>query len=124
MRDGGALLAHRRDGRLDDAVEGAAPAGMGGADHPGLGIGEQHRRAIGGEDAQRHAGRAGHHGVDLRGFLPRPGLLDQSDADAVGLIGGDDSRGIDAGSARRRGVRFSATRAGSSPEPKPQLSEA
>jgi copper oxidase (laccase) domain-containing protein len=28
---------------------------MGGADHPGLGIGEQDRRAVGGQDAQRQA---------------------------------------------------------------------
>ena len=36
----------------------AAPAGMGGADHAGLGIGEQHRRAVGGDDAEQQA-RAG-----------------------------------------------------------------
>ena len=41
----------------------AFPAGMGGADHARLGVGEQHRRAIGGEDAQRHAGQGGDQAV-------------------------------------------------------------
>ena len=39
---------HRRDGRFRDAGDGAAPAGMRGADHAGRGIGEQDRAAVGG----------------------------------------------------------------------------
>ena len=49
---------HRGDRRLQHARDRAPPAGMGGADHPGLPVGEQHRRAIGGDDPQRHP-RAG-----------------------------------------------------------------
>ena len=41
----------------------AFPAGMGGADHLGLGVGQKHWRAVGGEDAQRQARRGGNHGV-------------------------------------------------------------
>ena len=33
------------------------PAGMGGADHAGLRVGEQHRRAVGGKDPQRDPGQ-------------------------------------------------------------------
>ena len=54
----GAQRDHRRHRRLEHAGDRAAPAGMGGADHAGLGIGKQHRRAIGGEDAERHAAPA------------------------------------------------------------------
>ena len=54
----GAELLHRRDCRVGHAGERAAPAGMRRADHPGIGIGEQHRRAIGGEDPEQQAGRS------------------------------------------------------------------
>ena len=50
----------------------AAPAGMGGADHAGLGVGEQDRRAVGGDDAERDAGAVGHHGVGARTGARRP----------------------------------------------------
>ena len=56
---------HRRDGRLGDPGQGAAPAGMGRADHPRGRIDEQQRRAIGGQNTQRQAGHAGHHGAAL-----------------------------------------------------------
>ena len=44
---GRAELGHGLDRRLDDPGERAAPARMGGADHAGLGIGQQDRRAVG-----------------------------------------------------------------------------
>ena len=43
----GAELLHRRDGRLDDAGQRAAPAGMGRADHARRRISEKDRAAIG-----------------------------------------------------------------------------
>ena len=48
------------------------------ADHAGLGIGEQHRRAIGGQDAERDPGPVGHHRVGMRAqaLVPRPGHRD------------------------------------------------
>ena len=54
----GAEPLHRRDRRLGHAAERAVPAGMGGADHARLRVGEQDRRAVGGEDAEQR-GRAG-----------------------------------------------------------------
>ena len=47
----------------DDAAGGALPAGMGGADDAGLGVGEQHRRAVGGEDAEQQVRAVGDHRV-------------------------------------------------------------
>ena len=52
-------------------VERAAPAGMGGADHAGLLVGEQHRPAIGGRHADGEAGRPGHDGVGARAVVAR-----------------------------------------------------
>ena len=64
---------HRRDGRLHDAGQRAAPAAMRRADDARLGIGEQDRRAIGGEHAERDARHGGHHAVGARVFLAPPG---------------------------------------------------
>ena len=66
-----AELRHRAHGRLDHARERAAPAGVGGADHAGLGIGEQDRRAVGAEHAERDAGAIADQRVGRR--LGRPG---------------------------------------------------
>ena len=49
----GAEGLHGGYGRMDDAVQRALPAGMGRADDPGLGIGQQDRGAVGGEDGAR-----------------------------------------------------------------------
>ena len=43
--------------RLEHAGDRAAPAGMGGADHAGLRVGEQDRCAVGGDDAERDVRR-------------------------------------------------------------------
>ena len=53
----GAQGLHGRDGGVDHAAQRALPAGVGGADDAGLGIGQQDRRAVGGQDAADHAGR-------------------------------------------------------------------
>ena len=72
-----AELLHRGDGRIGDSGERAAPAGMGGADHPGLVIGEQDRRAIGGQDSEQQVRAVGDHRVGVRPLVLRPGLLDR-----------------------------------------------
>ena len=65
-RAGGAEPLHRRDRRFQHARSSSSPAGMGGADHAGLRVGEEHRRAIPGDDAERDAGPARHHRVRRR----------------------------------------------------------
>ena len=74
---------HRRDGGLDHAAERALPAGMGRADHAGLAVGEQHRRAIGGEDAEQQAGPVGDQRVGLRARVVGHG---SRTVDAVGRM--------------------------------------
>ena len=48
---------------------------MGGADHAGLAVGEQDRRAIGGEDAEREAGPVGDDRVGMRAGVVGPGRV-------------------------------------------------
>ena len=51
-----------------------APAGMGRADHARLAVGQQHRRAIGGDDAEQQAGPVGDQRVGLRPLGMRHGF--------------------------------------------------
>ena len=60
----------------------ALPAGMGGTDHAGLRVGEQDRRAIGGEDAEREAGPVGDDGVGMGAGIVGPGLGGDQSASA------------------------------------------
>ena len=46
------------------------------ADHAGLGVGEQHRRAIRGQDAEQQARAVRDHRVGVRPLVLRPGALD------------------------------------------------
>src|SRR5581483_3776700 len=61
---------------------------------------EQHRRAIGGEDAERDLRRGGHHGVGARPALARPRPVDGDDLRTVDLVASDELVG---GAAQRRG---------------------
>ena len=70
---------------------------MGGADHPRLGIGEQHRGAIGGEDAQRDAGQRRDHAIAFRPGGEIPVRAHDMDNGAVNLRQGDEP-----GSGRQR----------------------
>ena len=45
---------------------------MGGADHPRLVVGEQYRRAIGGEDAEQDSGLVGDQRIGMRALVVRP----------------------------------------------------
>src|SRR5579875_1341427 len=81
----GAELRHPRDRRLDDAAEGAAPAGMGGADDPRPWVAQQHRRAISGQDAESEAGSAGDEPVRRGRLLGPPRARDDDRVGAVPL---------------------------------------
>ena len=56
---------HLRHRRLDHPAQRALPAGMGGGDHARLAVGEQDRRAVGGEDSEHEARPVGDHRVGL-----------------------------------------------------------
>ena len=68
----GAERDHRRDRLVGDPGQRAAPAGMGGADHARFGIGEQHRRAVGGDDAEQQARPVGDQRVGVRALVVGP----------------------------------------------------
>ena len=99
----GAERLHRVQRRLEDAVAGAAPAGMGGADHPGLVIGEQDRLAIGGQHGDGEAGRGRDHARRRAGGRP-------AGAVTVQRVGGMDLMDRDAGDRAATPIA-SATRA-------------
>ena len=93
---------------------------MGGADHAGLGIGKQHRGAVGGENTQHHAGQGRHHSI---AFLPRArssSLRRRYGRWRCEFAPGKPAcaPGASAGTIR---ARLAATAAGSSREPGPQF---
>ena len=63
--DAGALAGHHPYGFADHALLQAAAAAMGHADHAGFGVGQQHRQAVGGEDAEGDAAPGRDLGVGL-----------------------------------------------------------
>ena len=73
------------DGGFQDARQGAAPAGMGGADDAAGRRGEQHRRTIGGDDAEGDAGPVRHHRVGARTLAGLPGVINAGHLDAMHL---------------------------------------
>jgi hypothetical protein len=83
---------HRRDGRFDDSGKGAFPARMGGADHPGVPVGEQNRRAVRSEDSQREARPVGHDRIGPRTRIVRPARLGDDDVRGVHLMDGHQLR--------------------------------
>ena len=90
-RDGAEPL-HLGDGRLDHSAERAFPAGMGGADHTRFRVGEQHRRAVGGEDAEDQAGPVGDQRVRPAGGRRRNRRGDVDRVGRMDLVEGDQSR--------------------------------
>jgi hypothetical protein len=89
----GAHPLHGLDRGLQHAVERAAPAGMRRADHAGLGVGQQHRRAVRGEHAERQPGLAGHQRVDPWRLIRRPGPVGHGNTVGMDLVGGDQAVG-------------------------------
>jgi len=69
---------------------------MGGAGDARFFVGEQHRGAVGGEDAERDAFLCRHHRIHLGRFLAPPGPLDPGHENAVSLIGGYEPPRIEA----------------------------
>jgi hypothetical protein len=59
---------------------------MGGADHTGNTVGEQHRRAIGSRHSEQKAGPVGDHAVGTRPVVVRPGLMHLDDIGRVDLV--------------------------------------
>ena len=90
---------------------------------PASAIGEENGRAIGGEDGNGEAGLRGHDGIALGRGEQSQGASATIDIGAVPLPNGEQ---IVAGNAKLSPTvaRFLATVGLSSPEPKPQLSEA
>ena len=78
-------IDHGGDRRLDHACDRAAPACMGRADHAGLAIGKQDRRAISGDDAQCDPGTSGHHRIGAWTGSGFPWLADLDDVGTVHL---------------------------------------
>src|SRR3954468_21999146 len=89
----GAEPSHRRDGRLHDSGQRTAPAAMRRADDACLRVGEQDRRAIGREYAERNARNGGNHRVGAGVFLAPPGALDGNRGRAVDLMATDETIG-------------------------------
>src|SRR5437763_1780714 len=71
----------------------AEPAAMRGADDAPLPVGEQHRRAIGGEDTERNARDPRHHAVSARVVLAPPRPLDGNHCRAMHLMTADQAFG-------------------------------
>ena len=99
----------------------AAPAGMCGPDHPGHAIGKQHRRTVGGDDAQHDTGPVGHHRIGMRSGAGRPRRLNRHRIGPMHLEQPNQRR-----HARRRAraatrARFSITAARSSRPDRLQL---
>ena len=74
-----------------DSAERAAPPGMGGADHAGLSISEQDRRAIGGQYGEQQPGPVGDHGIGVRARVLRPRRKRVDDLGRMDLVDGDQS---------------------------------
>jgi len=77
---------HRLDRRIRHASERAPPAGMGGADDDRLMVRKQHRRAIGGQDAEKQVRRVGDHCISPGALVVRPGLVSNYDFRGMDLV--------------------------------------
>ena len=88
----GAPFFHSGDRGFDHSGEGALPAGMGGADHAGLAVGEQHRRAVRGEDGEGETRTVRHHRIGMGPPIVGPGLLDIERVRGMDLEQGDEAR--------------------------------
>ena len=83
---------HRGDRVLDDAVERAAPAGMGSGNDTCPGIGKEDRSAVGGQDAEDQTRHAVTTALGLRPVpVERP--VGDVDAGGVDLVGRYETRG-------------------------------
>jgi len=79
---------HGRYRGIGDTRERPAPAGVRRADDDRVMIGEQHRRAIGGENPEQQVGRVGDHRVGAGALTLRPGVIGDDDIGRVDLVDG------------------------------------
>jgi len=100
---GAVFELHGSDAALDDAGQGAAPAGVEGGDGAGFGVSDEDGDAVCGLDAQENAVLVGHecvaaqNGFAVSGFERRVPCFDGADEAAVELADGDQLRGSAAG---------------------------
>ena len=114
----GADPLHGRKGGFQNPADGATPTRVGGSHDLGLGIGKQHRRAIGRQHAESQAWRCRDDRIGARPLLGAPGTLDDDRGGAVNLMRRQEApRRQSSGHARA----VLAHGIGSSLEPKPQL---
>ncbi len=86
----GAQRLHRGECGIENAVDGAFPACMCCPDNAGVGVGEENRCAVCGEDPQCQAGPVGYHGVGLWRGIVLPALGNGYDGWRMYLVGGDE----------------------------------
>ena len=95
---------------------------MGGPDDDRFEIGEQHGRAVGGEDTEQQVGRVGDHRIGAGALVLRPRLVRDHDVGGMDLV---DGRELGAGQKRAKARRrLPAIASRSSLLPKPTLSPA
>ena len=96
FRAGAELATEGTDAALDDAGEGAAPAGMEGGHSASPGVGDEDRDAVGGEDAEEKVGIGGEEGVAAEdgfavgGGKREGGGIDTADDPGMALADGDE----------------------------------
>ena len=83
---------HRGDGRFDDAIERAAPAGVGGGYHGDSGIGHENGRAVRRQDSQRNPREAGRQRIRLDRLSGGVPIIDDAHVRAVNLMDGPQIR--------------------------------
>ena len=98
---GAEVAAKGADAALDDAGEGAAPAGVEGGDGAGAGVGDEDGDAVGSEDGEEKVWVAGieavaaEDGFEVRGGEREVGGVDSLDDAGVALADGDEiGRGL------------------------------
>ena len=84
-----AYVHHGIDASLEDIVERPAPSGMGGTNDTGLRVGQQHGRAIGGENAQANARLVAHQRISFNCEHIVLCVFDINGLCAVNLMRGD-----------------------------------
>jgi len=91
---------HCLNRRVGHPRECAAPSGMGGADDDGFVIGEQDRRAVGGENPDQQVGTVGDQAIGARPRVLRPGCVGDDHLGGMDLM---DRRKLGFGEQRGNG---------------------
>ena len=86
--DARAERQHRRDRLVGHPRDRAAPPGVRGGDHPRLAVGEQHRGAIGGDDANHEPRGSGDERIGAGPLVVGHGFADDHRGRRMDLVGG------------------------------------